>query len=147
MTTSEDSGQIELDGDVIRYTSTTYSDWTIAINDIRIIGEATNQNGPFADDYFLCFATGPKRWYEASFYASGGEAVLIELGARLDTVLQLRLSSSTDFTSRILWPVEFAGKPMFEYQEVPRSISGEGPLGSNEQTYSGHALDVLGKDR
>ena len=88
MTTSEDSGQIELDGDVIRYTSTTYSDWTIPVADLRVIGEATNQSGPFADDYFLCFATGPERWYEASFYAAGRDALLIELGERLGSTLQ-----------------------------------------------------------
>ena len=45
MPMSEDSGKLELDGDVIQYTSMTYSDWIIRIADIRIIGEATNQNG------------------------------------------------------------------------------------------------------
>ena len=110
MTTSEDSGQIQVDGDVIRYTSTTYSDWTIPIGDIRIIGEATNQNGPFADDYFLCFATGPELWYEASFYADGRAAFLVELSARLGATLALRLGSSADFASRILWPGELVGK-------------------------------------
>ena len=147
MTTSEDSGQIELDGDVVRYTSTTYSDWTILVDDIRIIGEATNQNGPFADDYFLCFATGPEMWYEASFYADGRETFLTALGARLGTTLQLSLTSSTNFASRILWPIEFADKSMFKYQDVPpKTVLGR-LLGSmqNEQTYSDEVLAALHK--
>ena len=144
----EDSGHIELDGDAIRYTSTTYSDWMIRVTDIRIFGEATNQNGPFADDYFLCFATGPEIWHEASFYASGRNAFLGALGTRLNTIFQLGLSSSTDFASRILWPLELADKPMFKYQDVPpKSMVGRlfGSI-TNEQTYSDHALAMLEQD-
>jgi hypothetical protein len=145
MPTSEDSGHIELDGDVIRFTSATYSDWTVRVEDIRIIGEATNQNGPFADDYFLCFATGPGMWYEASFYATGRDTFLAALGARLDAALELGLSHSTEFVSRILWPVEHADKPMFKYQDVPpKTIIGR-LFGSmrNNQTYSDHVLEAL----
>lgn len=148
MPTSEDSGQIEFEGDVIRYTSGTYSDWTIRVNDIRIIGEATNQNGPFADDYFLCFATGPEMWHEASFYAAGRDSFLSALGARLGTTFQLNLSLSTDFASRILWPVELADKPLFKCQYVPPKTVVGRLLGSmqNEQTYSDHVLAVLQND-
>lgn len=143
MTTSEDSGQIQVDGDVIRYTSTTYSDWTIPIGDIRIIGEATNQNGPFADDYFLCFATGPELWYEASFYADGRAAFLVELSARLGATLALRLGSSADFASRILWPGELVGKPMFKYEETPpKTMLGRllGSTGGGKQRWPGAML-------
>ncbi len=135
---SEDSGQIELDGNVIRYTSATYSGWTIRVDDIRIIGEATNQNGPFADDYFLCFATGPEMWHEASFYAASRDPFLAALESRLGVTFQLNLTSSADFASRILWPLELADKPMFKYEDVPpKTIVGR-LLGSmqNNQTYS-----------
>ncbi|MCA9125308.1 MAG: hypothetical protein H6822_35030 [Planctomycetaceae bacterium] len=144
---SEDSGQIELDGDVIRYTSSTYSAWTIRVEDVRIIGEATNQNGPFADDYFLCFATGPAMWHEASFYAAGRDPFLAALGARLGVTLQLDLTSSADFASRILWPLELADMPMFKYEDVrPKTIVGR-MIGSmqNKQTYSDFVLAALNK--
>ena len=148
MPTSEDSGQIDLDGDVIRYTSTTYSEWTIRVDDICIIGEATNQSGPFADDYFLCFATGLGMWYEASFYAVGRDTFLTALGARLGDMLHLSLCSSTDFASRILWPVEFADKPMFKYEDVPPKTVVGCLLGSmqNEQTYSDHVIAAFRED-
>jgi len=58
----KESGHILLDGDVIRYRSAAYGDWDLPVSDVRILGEATNQNGPFADDYFFCFASGPGMW-------------------------------------------------------------------------------------
>ena len=147
MTMSEDSGHIEFDVDVIRYKSATHSEWTIRVDDIRIIGEATNQNGPFADDYFLCFATGPEMWHEASFYAAGRDCFLAGLGARLGVTFQLKLSSSTDFASRILWPLELAGRPMFQHRDLPPKTMVGRLLGSMQksQTYSEHVLAVLNK--
>ncbi len=147
MPMSDGSGNIKLDGDVIQYTSIDYSDWTIRVDDIRIIGEATNQNGPFVDDYFLCFATGPEMWYEASFYAAGRDAFLAALGARLGITFRLTLSSSTDFASRILWPLELADMPMFQYEDVPPKTAVGRLLGSMQstQTYSDHVLAALRK--
>jgi hypothetical protein len=136
-----------MDGDVIRYTSSTHSEWTIRVDDIRIIGEATNQNGPFADDYYLCFATGPQMWHEASFYAAGRDSFLAALGARLGVKFQLNLSSSTDFASRILWPFELADQPMFDYRDVPPKTMVGRMLGSMQitQTYSEHVWAALNK--
>ncbi|HSG73027.1 MAG TPA: hypothetical protein VLA12_21620, partial [Planctomycetaceae bacterium] len=107
------------DRDVIRYSSKSYPSWTIRLGDVSLIGEATNQNGPFADDYFLCFATSPEGWYEASFYAENRDEFLAALGAQLGTTLRLELTFSTDFSSRILWPVEYADQPMFDFRDIP----------------------------
>jgi len=67
----ETSGTIALQGDVIRYDWTDGS-WELSIDRVRVIGEATTANGPWLDDYYLCFATGPDEWFQASFYAVGG---------------------------------------------------------------------------
>ena len=144
---SEDPGHLELDGDVIRYSSETYPEWSIRVDDICLMGEATNQNGPFAGDYFLCFATRSEKWREASFYAAGCGQFLTDLGARLGVNIELALASSTDFDSRIVWPLEWVGKPMFQYQEVPpRTVVGRlfGSMQVN-QKFSEHALAVLAK--
>lgn len=144
----DDSGNIEFAEDTIRYTSARYPDWTIRVDDIRVIGEATNQNGPWADDYFICFATGPEMWHEASFYASGLETLLSTLSARLGIKLQLSLIGSTDFASRIHWPPELADTPMFQYEDVPpRTVVGRllGSL-SIRQTYSDHVLAAFQRD-
>jgi hypothetical protein len=141
MATTEDSGHIELSGEMIRYSSATYSGWTIRASDVRVIGEATDQSGPFVD-YCLCFATGPEMCYEASFYADGRDTFLWELGERLGVLLQPGLASSTDFASRILWPAKLVDKPMFKYQNVPsKTLVGRlFRLEQCEQTYSDDAL-------
>ena len=77
----EDSGHIELRGEMIRYASHAYSDWTLLVDDVCFIDEATNQNGPFTDDCFLRFVTDRDSWYEASFYADGRDAFLAAFGA------------------------------------------------------------------
>jgi hypothetical protein len=121
-----DSGHIRLDGDVIRYRSSAYGNWDLAVSDVRMVGERTNQSGPFADDYFFCFATGPGMWQEASFYAEGRDEFLDALGAKLGAPLFVGLCHSADFASRILWPPSLAGQAMFDHVPVPR----RGVLGS-----------------
>jgi hypothetical protein len=140
------SGQISLDGDVIRYRSTVYGSWDLPVAEVRIVGEATNQSGPFADDYFLCFATGPGMWLEASYYAKGCDEFLRVLAARLGGPLEVGLCHSTDFASRVLWPPSLAGQPMFRYDDVPpKGLLGKvlGPR-QNRQTYTEQIAAALG---
>jgi hypothetical protein len=115
-----DSGRILFDGDVIRYQWKTDGGWNLPLSEVRIIGESTNQNGPIADDYFFCFATGSERWLEASFYADGHDEFLHALEERLGSELTLDLYGSTDFASRVLWPPSLAGQPMFRFYTIPR---------------------------
>ncbi|MEM8671975.1 MAG: hypothetical protein AAGG48_30940 [Planctomycetota bacterium] len=145
MSGSENSGRIRIDEDVIRYTSHTDPDWTLRVADIRIFGEATNQHGAFADDYFLCFATGLGSWHEASFYANGREHFLSALSEKLGVQFRLQLTASTDFASRILWPVELVGKPMFKYEDVPPKTWIGRLIGTRQisQTYADHVLSAL----
>ena len=140
-----ESGRILLDGDIIRYRSAVYGDWDLPVLDVRIMGEATNQNGPFADDYFFCFATGPGMWREASFYAEGRDEFLRALGAKLGILLELDLCHSADFASRVLWPPALAGEPMFRFDDIaPEGLWGTlfGPS-QNRQAYSDRVAAVL----
>ena len=116
---TEDSGRIYIYGDTITYRSRTYGDWELTLSEVRVLGEATNENGPFVDDYFLCFATGPDRWYEASFYAEGRDTFLEALGGRLGVELTLTLTASTSYASNVLWPSPLTGRPMFTYTHSP----------------------------
>ena len=139
------SGQIQLDGDVIRYRSSRYGNWDLPVSDVRVIGEATNDSGPFADDYFFCFATGPGMWLEASFYAEGRDEFLRALGEKLGSPLECRLCNSTDFASRVLWPPALAGEPMFRYENIPpKSLLGKafGPM-KNRQMYTEQVAALL----
>lgn len=143
-----ESGRILLDGDVIRYRSAVYGDWDLPVSEVRVLGEATDQSGPFLDDYFFCFSTGPTMWHEASFYAEGREEFLRALRVRLQSRIELGLCNSTDFASRVLWPPSLAGEPMFRYDDIPP----KGFLGKlfgswrNRQSYSDRVAAVLSGD-
>ena len=97
--------------------------WTVPLNSIAAIGEATNQSGPWADDWFICFVTRPEgRCYEAPLYASGVEAVLDTLARRLGAPIQLDLANSADFKSCAIWPPTLRGAQLFEFS-APDPVS------------------------
>jgi hypothetical protein len=119
--------------------------WELPLSFIHVIGEATNDHGPFLDDYFFCFATDANTWYVASFYAEGREEFLKSLEELLECELELKLMGSTDFDSNVLWPRHMAGKKMFLYKPV-KAKSWLGRLigaGSNQQWFSNEVLAEL----
>lgn len=116
-----DAGSITLKNGILEYSSESYGSWSLPFDEVAIIAEATNQNGPFADDYFFIFV--PKdfsTWFEASFYVSNREEFLKALSSYLEVQIQLELVSSTSSASRILWPAEKVGEPLFEYRSISR---------------------------
>jgi hypothetical protein len=139
------SGQIRLDGEIIRYRSRVYGDWDLPVSNVRVVGEATNDHGPVVDDYFLCFAISADAWLEASFYAVGRDEFLRALGSKLGTPLECGLCHSTDFASRVLWPPSLAGESMFEYADLPPAGLLARVLGisRNRQTYSKRVAEML----
>ncbi|MBC8095918.1 MAG: hypothetical protein H7Y43_08905 [Akkermansiaceae bacterium] len=115
------SGHIKFECDTLVYTQLEREKWRVPIADIRVIGEFTNNEGPYGDDYFLVFIT-PDQQFEASFYAEGRDALLDALGHKLDYNLQTGLCNSTSLASRVLWPAHFAGHPLFD--NVPEECAG-----------------------
>jgi hypothetical protein len=111
-------GTLELVDGSIRYRLDGSAGWELPIGTIRVIGEATNDHGPFLDDYFLCFATDANNWYEASFYAEGRDEFLKSLASVLGSLLETELIGSTDYDSNVLWPPHLAGMKMFSYKPV-----------------------------
>ncbi len=136
-------GHIRLDDEVIRYHAAPHDDWHVALSDVWIIAECTNQDGPAAD-YFLCFSTGPGMWLEASFYAEGREDLLRDLGKKLGSPLETDLHASVDFASRILWPPALAGEPMFKYVRPQGGLLARiMGIGQKWQTYSDRVAAYL----
>jgi len=94
--------------------------WKLPFSEIAVIGECTNELGPFADDYFVCFVNrNGKGWLDCSFYAEGRDALLTCLESHFGTPFELGLSDSTSFKSRVMWPPSLRGEPMFEYLAPP----------------------------
>jgi len=116
------SGALHFDGSLITYTSQDYGSFAIPLSEVAVIGEFTNDNGPFADDWFLVFVhRSGKEWFEASIYAEEVESVREQLSSALGSSITLHLATSTDFASCILWPASFAGSPLFILEPVTAS--------------------------
>jgi len=54
--------------------------WKLPMSAIRLIGEYTNSDGPYLDDYFFVFVLADGTWRQASFYAEGRDGFLSALG-------------------------------------------------------------------
>jgi hypothetical protein len=70
------------------------------------------------DDHFYGFATKEGRWWQVAIETDGASGCMDALRKQLQSPLALGLASSTEFTSRILWPTEFIGQPMFSIAET-----------------------------
>lgn len=118
------SGTLTLVDGVLRNRSTWFGDWDLPVSRIRLIGEATDENGPFADDWYFVFAEDDTGWRSASCYAPGARELIAGLGPLLGgRVGSLALHGSTTFNSRVLWPPRLVGRPVFEYiQDGPRNL-------------------------
>jgi hypothetical protein len=95
----------------------TYQDQTISeinLDDVVVIGEYTNSDGPWFDDWFLVFVTRDGHWKHIPWYAEN----IIEL----TKVLQMRfepnfegsyLTGSTTWDSVIRHPKHLINQPLF----------------------------------
>ncbi len=96
--------------------------WTIAVKDVVLFAEYTNDEGPLLDDYFLVFVTIEQRaphFVTASFYSNGCNEIIQQLAKYWNVDLDLQLYGSTDWRSRIVWPPSLAGQECFDLTEVP----------------------------
>ena len=117
-----ESGIVRFDGTLITYTSQHYGSFSIPLSEVALIGEFTTDNGPFIDDWFLVLV--PRsggEWFETSIYAEGIESFLEQLSAALGSTIIGSLAASTDFASRIIWPMALAGRPLFTFSPVTDS--------------------------
>ena len=113
------SGRIWIESEVLKY-ECVGSGWQVRISDIKVIGEHTDDHGPYVDDYFFVFLT-QRQTYEASFYAEGRDEVLTELSRALGRQLSCELVRITEFQSRVMWPADLEGQPLFDFVPKPRS--------------------------
>jgi hypothetical protein len=118
MSNEKSSGRIWIEEGTIHYQSS-YGGWRLPISEIRVMGEHTDDHGPYVDDYFFVFLT-DSHFYEASFYAEGRDTFLSELSDLLVAKISCDLVRSTDFQSRVMWPPDIAGQPFYDFVPVPK---------------------------
>jgi hypothetical protein len=116
---AEESGILRFDGSSIAYASQHYGSFSVPLSQIAVIGEFTTQDGPFVDDWFLVIVPrGACDWLEASMYAEGVDQLIEGLSTALDCSIHGQLAASTDFNSRIMWPISLSGCPIFTFKPV-----------------------------
>jgi hypothetical protein len=89
----------------------------IPIKDIKAIGEYTTSAGPLQDDWFFVFILNDKDIRQVSAYATGLEEMLKQVEQIFNADLVGRLASSTDWSTRILWPTKLRGQEIFKIIE------------------------------
>jgi hypothetical protein len=113
-----ESGKLTIRDNLLMFRSDHYGNWDCSIGEIAVIGELTNEDGPFAADWFLVFLKqGTRACFEAPVDAKGRSEVLSILQNQLGAIGEFGLASSTSFASRILWPLSLEGKPLFEWNK------------------------------
>lgn len=112
------SGHISLVDGVIYYRSSDYGTWSLPLRDIVLVGEYTNDHGPYLDDWFMVFMKKEREWGEASVYADGRDEFRMALSKALGAEIQPALTSHTDFWSRIIWPPELKDQSLFDFRKA-----------------------------
>lgn len=113
-------GSAEYRDGTLLYDGSPRDRWLLRLSDIAVAGEYSNENGPFAPDYFHVYVTRDLSWHELPWDAVGGEAAIQAVGRDLGFEPPTTLILSTDFASRIAWPEVLAGQPLFEFLALVR---------------------------
>ena len=120
-----DYGKIVLCDEMISYSSNSFGEWHLSLGDLKIVGEYTNQDGPYAEDHFLVLVDQNNKIFEVPISAEGLDDFLLSIHDKLDCRLDLKLNLHVDFASRVLFPVELNELPLFVLKEVrPSSVLG-----------------------
>lgn len=102
----------------------TYSDgtrWELPLSAMALVGEYTTEDGPGGDDHFICIVDQQGNRYDVSDEEGSAELLHI-LSRALKVPLSPKLALETRFDSRILYPVEVSGQPLFTPPTPSNSI-------------------------
>jgi hypothetical protein len=114
MPDDHDSGTITLEGSTVLWHNNDLVFSKIDLNDIIVIGEYTNSNGPWFEDWFITFVKKDGKWSSIPWYANNIEALLEELSNRFNPDLKnSQLANSTSWKSIIRHPKVLEGIELF----------------------------------
>jgi hypothetical protein len=109
---------LSLEGDSIRLHTSGQLVWEVPVDEVRVIGEYTNQSGPWGDDWFVLFVGRDGNWFEVPTDVATLTSVLRDLSDRLHTPITLGLANSASFRSSILWPPSLSGQQLLSFRPM-----------------------------
>ena len=118
------SGKVRFENDHIFWEYDNKNILQIDINTIAIIGEYTNSDGPYLDDWFLTFVTKDEQWQSVSMYADNIDVLTQLLTDRFQQDINMcYLAGSTHWKSIVRYPEHLKGEPLFKltHSEIIKS--------------------------
>jgi hypothetical protein len=152
----QSSGIVTIQDDKIIWHNEDLVFTTFNLSDIIVIGEHTNSNGPWFDDWFLTFVTKDGNWFSIPWYVDNiGEFTKV-LCDRFQPDMNLSyLTNSTTWNSIVRYPLHLKGHPLFvltpskTYKEpgtfFERILSSVG-LGNFDTSKDIHLTDEIKKE-
>jgi len=87
----------------------------IETGDIAIIGEYTNSDGPYLDDWFLVLVTKDGQWKSIPWYADNIDELTKHLSDKFQEKLgESNLINSSSWKSLVSYPKHLKGQPLFK---------------------------------
>jgi hypothetical protein len=108
------SGIIRLQGAIIFWNYGNKDLVEINTNDILVIGEYTNPDGPYFDDWFLIFVTQNGQWHSIPWYADNMNLLTQYLSNKFNQDFNTtHLAASTEWKSIVRYPIHLTGRALF----------------------------------
>jgi len=115
--------KVQLKDESIRFGSKDQSGWELSVEEIRVIIEYTTEDGPFAPDHFLVFVNRSGTEYHLPLEAEGCLEVAEQVGKALEADIDLKLSTSTNFASRVVFPDSIAGVEGYKLEKTKQTLT------------------------
>lgn len=107
---------LRIQGDKIEFHNQIKLLWSIPLDQLKLIGEYTTDEGPFKDDYFFVFGLNESTVYQVSNTQIEDPLLFWnKLNSKLGTFeMGPGLSGSTTWISQIIFPQELKSEKLFE---------------------------------
>ena len=84
--------------------------FALRANEVLLVGEYSNENGPFSDDHFLVIIDRSGVLFETAVNGNIKEEDVRHLRRLLGSPLRCELIGKTTFYNRVIWPPRFVGR-------------------------------------